>query len=193
MWICDLYTNSPSQVALVVKNLPANAGDARDMRATPGLRRPPQGGNGNPLQYSCLENPMDRRAWRATVHGAEKSGTRLSADTQTQLHSQGSVSLYLQISLSLDEEISGLTDEEIFSSGQSPLFSESLQLTCLSVAWTLQNLPPTALLVHFLKHKCDCAIPGLKSFMAFSVPSTESSDSLERHARAQASPRSPAR
>ena len=58
-----------SQVALVVKNPPANAGDVRDEGSVPGLGRPPRGGNGNPFQYSCQENPMDRGAWRATVHG----------------------------------------------------------------------------------------------------------------------------
>ena len=47
----------------VVKNLPANVGDARDVGSVPGLGRYPGGGNGNPLQYSCLENPMDRGAW----------------------------------------------------------------------------------------------------------------------------------
>ena len=61
-----------SQVALVVKNLPANAGDARDMGLIPGSRKPLGGVNGNPLQYSCLENPMDRGAWWATVHGGRK-------------------------------------------------------------------------------------------------------------------------
>ena len=67
-----------SQVALVVKNLPSNAGDVRDMGSIPGLGRSPGGGNGNPLQYSCLENPMDRGAWQATVHGIAKSQTQLS-------------------------------------------------------------------------------------------------------------------
>ena len=52
-----------SQVALVVKNLPANAGDIKDSDLSPVLGRFPGGGHGNPLQYSCLENPMDRRAW----------------------------------------------------------------------------------------------------------------------------------
>ena len=68
-----------SQVALVVKNLPANAGDMRDAGSIPGSRRPPGGGHGNPLQYPCLRNPMDRGAWwiRATVHGVIKSQTRL--------------------------------------------------------------------------------------------------------------------
>ena len=51
-----------SQLALVVKNLPANAGDTGDMSLITGLGRSPEGGNGNPLQYSCLENPMDRGA-----------------------------------------------------------------------------------------------------------------------------------
>ena len=57
-----------SQVALVVKNLPVNAGDIRDTDSIPGLGRSPIGGNSNPLQYSCLENPMDRGAWQAAVH-----------------------------------------------------------------------------------------------------------------------------
>ena len=52
----------------MVKNLPANAGDAGDTGSIPELRRSPGGGNGNPLQYSCLENPVDIGAWRATVH-----------------------------------------------------------------------------------------------------------------------------
>ena len=53
-----------SQVALVVKNLPADAGDVRDVGLIPGLGRAPGGGHGNPLQYSCLKNPMDRGAWQ---------------------------------------------------------------------------------------------------------------------------------
>ena len=59
----------------VVKNLPVNAGDAGDTGSIPGSRRSPGIGNGNPLQYSCLENSMDRGAWRATVHGVGKSQT----------------------------------------------------------------------------------------------------------------------
>ena len=67
-----------SQVALVVKNLPANAGDIRDTGLIPGSGRCPGGGHSNPLQYSCLENPMDRGAWWAIVHGVTKSWTQLS-------------------------------------------------------------------------------------------------------------------
>ena len=63
---------------LVVKNLPANAGDIRDAGSIPGLGRSPGGGNGNTLQYSCLDNLMNRGAWWATVHRVAKSWTRLS-------------------------------------------------------------------------------------------------------------------
>ena len=59
----------------MIKNPPANAGA---MGLIPGLGKSPGEGNGNPLQYSCLENSMDRGAWRATVHGVAKSLTRLS-------------------------------------------------------------------------------------------------------------------
>ena len=64
-------------MVLVVKNPPANAGDGRDVGLIPGSGRSPGGGNGNLLQYSCLENPMDRGAWQATVHRVAKSWTRL--------------------------------------------------------------------------------------------------------------------
>ena len=57
----------------VVKNLPANAGNAEDLGSIPRLGRSLGEGNGNPFQYSCLENPMDRRVWRAIVHGVTKS------------------------------------------------------------------------------------------------------------------------
>ena len=71
------------QVAQVVKNPPASAGDAGDLGSIPGAGRPPRGGNGHPLQYSCLGNPMDRGAWRTAVHGVTKSQTRLSTHTHT--------------------------------------------------------------------------------------------------------------
>ena len=61
-----------SQVALVVKNPPVNAGDVRDVDLIPGLRKSPGGGHGNLFKYSCLENPMDREAWWATVHRGRK-------------------------------------------------------------------------------------------------------------------------
>ena len=67
----DMYSTCntwASQVVPVVKNLPADARDVRDADSIPGLKRSPRGEHGNPLQYSCLENPMDRQAWQATVH-----------------------------------------------------------------------------------------------------------------------------
>ena len=65
-------------VVQLVKNLPANVGDTRDVGLIPGSGRSPEEGNGNPLQYSCLGNPTDREAWRAIVHGVTKSWTQLS-------------------------------------------------------------------------------------------------------------------
>ena len=62
----------------MIKNPPANAGDIRDAGSIPGPGRSPGGGHGNPLQCSCLENPMDRGAWWATVHGVTKNWTQLS-------------------------------------------------------------------------------------------------------------------
>ena len=60
-----------TQVALEVKNPPANPGDTRDNDSVAGLGRSPGGGNGNALQYACLENPMEGEAWRATAHGRD--------------------------------------------------------------------------------------------------------------------------
>ena len=64
-------------MALVAKNLPANVGDVRDASLTSGSGRSPGGGHDNPLQCSCLENPMDRGDWRVTAHGVAKSQTQL--------------------------------------------------------------------------------------------------------------------
>ena len=60
-------------MVLVVRNLPANAGDLRDSGLIPGWGRSLGEGHGNPFQYSCLENPMDRQAWQATIHGDAES------------------------------------------------------------------------------------------------------------------------
>ena len=63
----------------MIKNLPANAGDIREAGSNPGLGRSPGGGHGKPLQCSCLKNPMDRGAWRATVHRFAESDTTEAA------------------------------------------------------------------------------------------------------------------
>ena len=67
-----------SQVLLAGENLPAGAGDVRDAGSIPGSGRSPGKGHGNAVQYSCLENPMDRRAWQARVHGVTKSQKQVS-------------------------------------------------------------------------------------------------------------------
>ena len=74
--ICEEWQGFPG--GAVVKNPPAKAGDAKGLGSIPGLGRSPGGRNGNLLQYSCLENPMDSEAWWATVHGVAKSQTQLS-------------------------------------------------------------------------------------------------------------------
>ena len=76
-----VYTHAHTHIYMdfppssVVKNLTVNAGDTRDVCLIPGSGRSHGGGNGNPLQYSCLEKPMDRKTWQATVHGIEKNQT----------------------------------------------------------------------------------------------------------------------
>ena len=83
-----------TQVVIVVKNSPANAGDERGASSIPESGRSPGVRNGNPLQYSCLENAMDKGAWWVIVHGFEKSQTRLTehvcahAHTHTHTHTQ---------------------------------------------------------------------------------------------------------
>ena len=68
----------------MVKNLPANEEDMRDTRSIPRSGRFPRERNGNPLQYSCLENPMDRGSWLATVNGLQRVGTQWSMHTHTE-------------------------------------------------------------------------------------------------------------
>ena len=78
-------------MALVVKNLPTKARDAGDMGSIPGLGRFPRKGHGNPLQCSCLENPMNRGAWPAIVHGVTKNGHNSASEhvrTHTHTHTQ---------------------------------------------------------------------------------------------------------
>ena len=76
-----VYSKGVSQVAPKVKNTPANAGDKKDVGLIPGYGRSLGVGNGDPLQYSCLENSMDKGPWRAAVHGNSKSQTQLSTNT----------------------------------------------------------------------------------------------------------------
>ena len=82
-WVCALHIGA----CIVVIRLPQwldgkkSSCNAGDVGSIPGTGRSPGGGNGNPLQYSCLENPMDRGAWQATVPGVTKSKTRLSMHT----------------------------------------------------------------------------------------------------------------
>ena len=88
----------------VVKNLPASPGDAKDMGLISELGRSPGVGNGNPLQYSCLENSMDREAWQATVHGLAKRWTRLNRHTD--------LCIYADLESEMKIEVSGEKNSE---------------------------------------------------------------------------------
>ena len=77
-------------MVLVVRNPPANAGDAGAVGSIPGSARSPGGGNANPLQYSCLENLMNRGAWWSTAHGVANSSTRMSTHTKNPVKRVGS-------------------------------------------------------------------------------------------------------
>ena len=70
----------------MVKNLPASVGDLEDVSSIPGSGRSPGGGNGFPLHYYYLENPTEREAWQATVHGVSESDTKMSNFTNTQIN-----------------------------------------------------------------------------------------------------------
>ena len=87
LWI-KLAWNWAIQVVLMIKNLLANAGDLRNVGSIPGSGRSPGGGHGNPLEYSCLENPMDRGVWWATGHGVAKSWTQTEQLKHASTHSQ---------------------------------------------------------------------------------------------------------
>ena len=82
--------------ATVIKNPPANAGDARDMGSIPGSGRSSRVGNGNSLQYPCLENSMDRETWQATVHGVTKHQTGLSVRAHVCMHTHTQFRDYIE-------------------------------------------------------------------------------------------------
>jgi len=95
-----LETKRASQV----KTLPANAGDIRDASSIPGWGRSPGGGHGSPLQYPCLEDPMDRGAWRVSVHGVARSRTQLK-QVSTRAQTKNRACFRSLLSLSLDDRI----------------------------------------------------------------------------------------
>ena len=99
--------------ALVVKNPPDKAGDAGDVCLIPGSGKSPEGGHGNPLQYSCLDNPTDRGTWWSTVHRVPKSWTRLKR-LSTHTHILWSIPFIELISTSIISHIYFLIFIRIF-------------------------------------------------------------------------------
>ena len=95
----QVYDNKGFPGSTVVKNSLARAGDTRNVGSIPGLGRSPGGGNGNPLHYSCLGNPMDRGVWRAIVHGVAKDSDmtqQLNTTTTTKMRNEKSRKYPLQ-------------------------------------------------------------------------------------------------
>ena len=90
-----IYICRASQAVLVVKNLSASAGDAGDPAPIPELGRSPGEGNSNPLQDSCLENPMDRGAWWTIVHGVAKTRARLKGLSTEYIYTQTCICVYI--------------------------------------------------------------------------------------------------
>ena len=129
-----------SQVVPVVKNPPANAGDTGDVGSIPGLGRSPGGGHGNPLQYSCLENPMDRRAWWAAVHGVAKELDM----TEATKHSQYIYITYSYILRSLAWRLWELPKSTLSASGLQSLLPTSPHCSGMGRGWSLPRMvsPP---------------------------------------------------
>ena len=124
----------------VVKNLPVNAGDTRDAALIPGSGRSPGVGNGNSLQYSFLENSMDRRAWRATAQGVSKSWTRLSMHTHMSFESRRGNNFWKAYNFSWSKIMSTIRmglDNALSESMITPV----LQISVLS--WGIHQSPLT--------------------------------------------------
>ena len=112
----------------MVKSLPAKAGDAGDAHSIPGSGRSPGVGTGNPLQYACLENPMDRGAWWATVHGVAMSWTRV----RTHAHTHGARMLHSWVSrreMGAQHPDGGFLYKLLFSRGV-PISSRGILILC---------------------------------------------------------------
>ena len=132
-------------VALVVKNLPANAGDIRDASSIPRLGRSPGGGQGLPLQSSCLEKPMDRRARWAMVHGVTKSWTRLNL-LSTQQRREGHATMGTEVRVGCHCQGAASTRQ---GQGRIPLQTSGLQNSkrnfCFFTSPSLWNFVTAAL------------------------------------------------
>ena len=124
-----------SLVALVVKNPPANAGVVRTVSSTPGSGRSPGGGHDNPLWYSFLEKPMDRRAWWAIVHRVTKSQTRLK---QLSVHTHTHTYIYIK-----ETKFCRLNRGPIDPSpvpASSPLSKIICGINLPSILWPIKNM-----------------------------------------------------
>ena len=130
---------------VVVKNQPVNAGDAGDLGSIFGLGRSPGIGNGNPIQYSCLDNSMDRGTWWVTVHGVAKSMTWLSTHTHTHTHTNIIIiqSITLNEFSSVTQLCLTLCDPMDCSTPGFPVHHQLLELTQTHVHWLSDAIQPS--------------------------------------------------
>ena len=121
-------------MASVIKNPPVNAGDSGDVSSIPGSRKSPGEGNGNPLQYSCLENPRDGGAWWAAIYGVAQSRTRLK-----QLSSSSSSKLILWVSQVVKNPPANARDlrDEVQSLGQEDPLEKGTATHSSILAWRI--------------------------------------------------------
>ena len=135
----------------VGKESTSNAGD---LGSVPGSGRSPGAGNGNPLQYSCLENSMDRRAWRATVHGVTKSQTRISNQTQEQPDGRDALSKVRGRSMWLPDPLQGHHSPSVFTSSPTQKLPTFFLLLCLHFFPHNQITPPFPHIIAFCVCVC---------------------------------------
>ena len=139
----------------IVKNLPANAGDTWDVGSTLGLKRCPGVGNGKSLQYSCLENPTDRRVWQAIVHGVSKSRTRLSAHTHTHENIENmNIGLFPLASWHWACSVQSLSHVRLFPTPWTAAHHTSLSITNSRSLLKLRSIKPAMPSNHLILRAC---------------------------------------
>ena len=152
-----------SQVAPVVKSLPANAGDVRDAGSVSGLGRSPGGEQGYPLQYPCLENPMDRGAWQATVHGSKRAGYHWS-----DLAAAAATVSHFNTHLPFSQLLSGKVEVDKYNPFRRPSrnrHSHTRERLCFNVTVnSTQQFHKLLLSICCLGHLARDLLPNLRSF-----------------------------
>ena len=170
------YTSiQASQVALV-KNLPASSGDIKDMGSSPRLGKCHGGGHDNPLQYSCLENPMDRRAWRASVHRVVKSQTRLKQLSRAHTHTPIKSTKFKKKAVTsfplFFSSVQSLSQVQLFATPWTAACQASLSITNSQSSLKLMSIELMMPFNHLILHRPLLLLPSI--FPSIRVFSNES-------------------